>query len=300
MAVWNASRPLDDEDLQLALYCSYELTYRGFAGVEDELEWDASTLELRRRLERWFETALRAEVRLPEGDDPAAAVDALLQRPNPSLAAFLERATAQQFRELLVLRSAYQSKEADPHSWALPRHAGRAKRALAEIQAGEYGVGHRHTHAELFGECLAAAGLDPVYGAHLDRIPGLWLAGVNLISLFGLHRRLRGALLGHLALFEMDSVEPSARLLAAARRLGFDEVVQRVFAVHVVADVEHATLAESGLLRAYAEDEPGQRDNVVFGAAALWHLERLATSQALEGWRCGDSALRPASQRRTA
>lgn len=39
-------------------------------------------------------------------------------------------------------RSAYQLKEADPHSFALPRvPAGRAKAAFVEIQADEYGGG---------------------------------------------------------------------------------------------------------------------------------------------------------------
>ena len=36
----------------------------------------------------------------------------------------------------------------------------------------------------------AALGLDPSYGAYLDLIPGVTLATVNLMSLFGLHRRL--------------------------------------------------------------------------------------------------------------
>ncbi|MGH3800326.1 MAG: iron-containing redox enzyme family protein, partial [Pseudonocardiaceae bacterium] len=64
------------EDLQLALYCCYELHYRGFAGVADELEWDPGLLGLRRDLERSFLTALRADV--PGGTDVAAEVDALL------------------------------------------------------------------------------------------------------------------------------------------------------------------------------------------------------------------------------
>jgi hypothetical protein len=34
-------------DLQLALYCLYELHYRGFAGVADELEWDPALLTVR-------------------------------------------------------------------------------------------------------------------------------------------------------------------------------------------------------------------------------------------------------------
>ena len=45
-------RRLDDvesEDLQLALYCCYELHYRGFDGVDDGWEWEPSLLALRAR-----------------------------------------------------------------------------------------------------------------------------------------------------------------------------------------------------------------------------------------------------------
>ena len=33
-------RPLADEDLQLALYCCYELHYGGLPGVDERWEWD--------------------------------------------------------------------------------------------------------------------------------------------------------------------------------------------------------------------------------------------------------------------
>ncbi|MCA1675799.1 MAG: hypothetical protein LC799_27685, partial [Actinobacteria bacterium] len=41
-----AADPYGD-DLQLALYCCYELHYRGFAGVDDDREWDPAVLGLR-------------------------------------------------------------------------------------------------------------------------------------------------------------------------------------------------------------------------------------------------------------
>ena len=34
------SGEIDPEDLQLALYCCYELHYRGFEGVDDRWEWE--------------------------------------------------------------------------------------------------------------------------------------------------------------------------------------------------------------------------------------------------------------------
>ena len=65
-----------------------------------------------------------------------------------------------------------------------------------------------------------ALGLDARYGAYLDHLPGDTLATVNLMSLFGLHRRLRGAIVGHLALFEMTSSIPNRRYARGLRRLG--------------------------------------------------------------------------------
>ena len=47
-----------DEDLQLSLYCCYELHYRGLPGVSDDWEWEPCLLELRRRLEVAFEEQL--------------------------------------------------------------------------------------------------------------------------------------------------------------------------------------------------------------------------------------------------
>ena len=57
------------DDLQLALYCCYELHYRGFAGVPDDREWAPGLLALRREVERVFEAALHADV--PAGDGTA-------------------------------------------------------------------------------------------------------------------------------------------------------------------------------------------------------------------------------------
>ncbi|MDP9227429.1 MAG: iron-containing redox enzyme family protein, partial [Actinomycetota bacterium] len=43
-----AADVLGDEDLQLALYVSYELHYRGFDEIDPELEWDPAVISLRR------------------------------------------------------------------------------------------------------------------------------------------------------------------------------------------------------------------------------------------------------------
>ena len=57
--------PLADDDLQLALYCAYELHYRGFAGVDPAWEWRPELLASRAALEAAFERALREAVPSP-------------------------------------------------------------------------------------------------------------------------------------------------------------------------------------------------------------------------------------------
>ena len=179
--------PLGDDDLHLALYLAYELHYRGLPGVSDDLEWDAPVLAVRRGLESMFEAGLRRAVGYREVDsgDVAEALRAIAAPPDDdSLSAFVEReATLEQAVEFLIHRSAYQLKEADPHSWVIPRLEGAAKTMVMEIQYDEYGSGDpAWIHAELFRSTMLAAGLDGSYGAYVDRLPGTTLATVNLIS----------------------------------------------------------------------------------------------------------------------
>src|SRR3954463_3542770 len=61
--------PVDPDDLHLALYCCYELHYRGFEGVDDRWEWEPSLLAFRAGLERRFEDEL-LELVGPPGEPP--------------------------------------------------------------------------------------------------------------------------------------------------------------------------------------------------------------------------------------
>jgi hypothetical protein len=288
-----------DEDVQLALYCCYELAYRGFRDVDPEMEWDPEVLDLRRQLEAWFLDDLLSSVGHPTITAPAAAEARLLELAGndggPSLSgAFLAAPTMDRARELCIHRSAYQLKEADPHTWAIPRLRGEAKAATVEIQADEYGGGvARAMHAELFADTMDELGLDTAYGAYIDLIPGVTLATTNLISLFGLHRRWRGALIGHLALFEMTSVGPMARYAQALERLGVAERGRRFYDVHVIADEEHQHIALERMVRGLLSDEPGLAADVVFGAAALCEVEGRFSERVLTRWAAGRPSLRP-------
>jgi hypothetical protein len=291
--------PLADEDLHLALYLCYELHYRGVPGADDAWEWEPSLLALRRRLERQFEDALcEAVPRLPAEVAPEE-IDLALRGiaeadEGRSLSRHVEReATLEQVLEFLVHRSAYQLKEADPHSWALPRLHGGPKAALVEIQADEYGGGRAdRIHAELFAVAMEATGLDRRYGAYLEHIPGVTLATVNLMSFFGLHRRHRGAIVGHLALFEMTSSVPNGRYAAGLRRLGLGERATAFFDEHVEADAVHENVAAVDLAGGLARDEPGLAGDVLWGARCLAALDRRWGDHVLDAWEAGESSLR--------
>ena len=291
---------LVDEDLQLALYCCYELHYRGLEGVDERWEWEPSLLAARRALEEPFEAALRERAgSMGEGcppDEMDLALRALADADDaPSLSTFVEReATVEQLHEFLMHRSAYQLKEADPHSWAIPRLAGPPKAALVEIQADEYGGGRpERVHAQLFADAMAAVGLDPSYGVYLDRLPAQTLATVNVMSLCGLHRRLRGAIVGHLALFEMTSSIPNRRYGRGVRRLGFlDRGATEFFDEHVEADAVHENVAAVDLAGGLARQEPALAGQILWGARALLAVDGDWARHVLGAWEAGGSSLR--------
>ncbi|MGN6188198.1 MAG: iron-containing redox enzyme family protein [Conexibacter sp.] len=288
---------LADDDVQLALYLCYELHYGELEGVHDDWEWDPGLLAFRAVLERAFEAALRAAVERPPAADPGD-VGAALQRlvaadDGPPLSRFVEtRATREQVREFVVHRSAYQLKEADPHSWAIARLSGPPKAALVEVQMDEYGGGRaERVHATLFAQAMAALGLDPRYGSYVERLPGITLATVNLMSLCGLHRRLRGAIVGHLAAFEMTSSLPNRRYGNGLRRLGFGSDATDFFDEHVTADAVHEQVAAWDLAGGLASAEPELTDDILWGAAALLDLEARWARHLLDAWERGASSL---------
>jgi hypothetical protein len=84
--------------------------------------------------------------------------------------------------------------------------ARQAKASFIAVEFDEYGGGRGPlVHQQLFADLMEAAGLDPTYLAYLDDVAADALAAVNLMSLFGLHRVLRGAAIGHFASTEITS-----------------------------------------------------------------------------------------------
>ena len=143
---------------------------------------------------------------------------------------------------------------------------------------------------------MAAVGLDGRYGAYVERLPGLTLATVNLMSLYGLHRRLRGAIVGHLAAFEMTSSLPNRRYGNGLRRLGFDADATDFFDEHVEADAVHEQVASWDLAGGLAAAEPQLGGDVLWGAAVLLELEARWARRLLGAWERGESSLLPAAR----
>ncbi len=259
---------LRDDDLQSTLYCRYALHLHGLPGVDDGWEWHPALVAAIASLQTAFEDALRDHAaRLvadtaptpdrsssgtPDGPnrvDPAAELlgwlNALTRADlGGSLSRHLaRRATPEQFADFLRFRSVYQLKEADPHTLAIPRLRGRAKSALVEIQADEYGD-----------------------------------------VLFGLHRRLRGAAVGHLAALEMTSSVPMRRYSRAAARLGLDAAARAYFDEHIEVDAVHEQVALHDMVAPLVSAEPELRGDVLLGAATCLLLDAAITDELLARW----------------
>jgi hypothetical protein len=117
---------------------------------------------------------------------------------------------------------------------------------------------------------------------------------VNLMSLCGLHRRLRGAIVGHLALFEMTSSVPNRRYAAGLRRLGFGEQACQFFDVHVVADAVHESVAAVDLAGGLAKQNPRLGADILWGARALLAIDGRWARHIMSAWQDDVSSLRPA------
>ena len=280
------------EDLQLALYLCYELHYHGFEGVDPELEWDPALLRSRAAMERCFLDAIRAEV--PGGDDVDAALRRATAEAAGDVSAHLrDHGEWWQLREYLAHRSIYHLKEADPHAWVIPRLRGHAKAALVAVEYDEFGGGRgERMHARLYAELLEDVGLDPEYGRYLDAVPAVTLATVNMMSLFGLHRALRGAMVGHFAAAEIGTPPNAARLADALERLGAGPRAVFFFTEHVEADAVHEQVLRRDVVGGLLAAEPHLAADVVLGVQATALLEDRLGRRLLSRWAAGASSLR--------
>ena len=281
---------LADDDLQISLLAVYELHHTGIDGVPAEAEWDPEVVRVARTLERAVERDVRRLV--TDVQDPGGPVDLALESvieqldSGPSLSRYLSRAgTREQWAEYLAQKSLYHLKEADPHTFAIPRLSGRAKAALVEIQADEYGGGSAaRMHSTLFARMMREFGLDDTYGAYVDddlragaRVDH---ADDDVRHLPPLARRA----VGHLCGIEMTSTEPCRRLGAGLRRLRCSPASAVYYDEHVEADAVHEQLASKDLAGSLLAVEPQLRPDVIFGIAAYLTLESRMGAHLLRSW----------------
>ena len=286
-------------DLQLALYMCYELHYRGFAGVDPIWEWNPALLHLRAELERVFLAGVRRDVGpIEPGHTATAEMEALSVEPadgtGPSYY-LRDTGTWQQMREYFVHRSLYHLKEGDPHAWAIPRLMGAAKAAFVAVEFDEYGAGQgARLHQQLSPICWTAAGLDSTYLGYLDAVPAESLAVVNLMSLFGLHRRLRGAAVGHFAATEITSRQDRdawSRLCREWSTAG----LHPFYPEHVEADAVHEQVVRYDVVSDLVAREPQLDPDVVFGMRAHAVVENRLADRFMASWKRAVVAATPVS-----
>ena len=287
----------DGRDLQLALAVCYELHYRGFAGVDPRWEWDPGLLQLRGRLEEAFLTAVRNDVGdIEPGTSAADEMAELSVEPlngtGPSHH-LQDSGTWDQMREYFVHRSPYHLKEGDPHAWAIPRLSGTAKAAFVAVEFDEFGGGRGdRAHQKLYADLMTAAGLDASYLRYINDVPAEALAAINLMSLFGLHRDLRGAAVGHFAATEITSSPGSRRLVDALTRMNAPEPCIRFYREHIETDAVHEQVVRTDVVGDLVAREPHLEADVVFGIRAFDVVESRLADHLMASWTAGESSLR--------
>ena len=288
---------LAGEEVPLALYCLYELHYRGFAGVSDDWEWDATCLELRRRLERASLRELRYEVFLSYGIEKMHAADVLMELSTLTndtarlrSALMTTDATDAQTQELTLLRS------------FLPTDSSAVPTGSVAHQRNQATAGERHTTsrplihpswapagAELFGAVSEEHLLGSGKVENLELVPSATLSNLNVARMFILHRRWRAALAGHVTQ-QILHAEAHTGDLASYESEGGVTDRHRWAKVHVDA-VAHVAVLDQ-LIGGVLADEPALSDDVVFGARAYAYLETTFVTRVLSAWVNGRSSLR--------
>jgi hypothetical protein len=112
------------------------------------------------------------------------------------------------------------------------------------------------------------------------------------MSLFGLHRDLRGAAIGHFAATEITSSPGSRRLVDALVRMNAPEPCIRFYREHVEADAVHEQVVRTDVVGDLVAREPHLEPDVVFGIRAFDFVENRLGAHLMASWTAGRSSLR--------
>ena len=139
-------------------------------------------------------------------------------------------------------------------------------------------------HSSLFAQAMRALDLNDRDGTYWADLLAETHAAVNLMSLFGLHRRHRGAAVGHLAALEMTSTQPNRRYGNGLRRLGYGPRATAFFDEHVEADAVHEQIAAVDMCGNLVRSEPDLHADVLWGAMCCLRLDQAAGEALLGRW----------------
>jgi hypothetical protein len=117
------------------------------------------------------------------------------------------------------------------------------------------------------------------------------LATVNMMSLFGLHRRWRGALVGHFTAAEITTGPSAQRMDEALARLGADPACRLFYTEHIEAGAVHEQVMRHDVVGDLLDREPDLAADVVFGIQATELLEAHLGEHLLTNWQAGRSVL---------
>jgi hypothetical protein len=112
------------------------------------------------------------------------------------------------------------------------------------------------------------------------------------MSMYGLHRALRGALIGQFATVELTSSPGSDRLVRAMHRLGCGPAAVAFYDEHVEADAVHEQVVRRGVLAPLLEAEPDLAADVVLGIQTSTLLGDRLAEHLLGHWTTGRPSLR--------
>ena len=110
--------------------------------------------------------------------------------------------------------------------------------------------------------------------------------------MFGLHRELRGAAIGHFASTEITSPPGSRRLVEALEPMGAPAACVNFYAEHVEADAVHEQVVRVDVVGELVANEPQLDRDVVFGIRARDFVEERLAAHMMECWTSGRSSLR--------
>lgn len=280
--------PLNDDDLQLALYLCYEVHFRDLTGLD--WEWDLDLLAFRAQLENAVVTQLREEISPLTSRRPVDVVAEIEQLVVTSRTAsiatyFRDGGSLDQLREFCVHRSVAHLREGDAQAFAIARLPRDAKTSLIEIQHFNSGAGHADdSRSTLFAATMIALGLDDSYGSYVEMLPGVTLATANLVSMFSLHRRWRAQLVGQLTSLDMTSAQPREDYRRALERFGVGPAGRRFYDAPGELDAHRGDVARRRLVAGLLRGEPGLGPDVIFGAAAMMLVEENFTRHLLNAW----------------